>query len=962
MTSTFRTRDFIAIIILVCLTSMAYYPNSYDESDLSASIRFAFFLPHHQDRRINPTNTNPNRTTTSLPVLVSMFDIDGDDISEAFALWRNNHNNDNNNNNVYEGSKEEWSLHILDLSRISLSTGTHRRHHPSTDSSSSRTTSSTPFQPLPLFNTTVVGTVANPHAKMSKYYTEERMKDGYIRFYPVATSTGHIVFPHSSTSTANHETVGDTATQPEEEPTHYYYCGIDWHDASEKCQTPCPSGSGCPEGQRCFAECRSCPSNTAAIKDRPDQPPPNQNVEYHTTVAGGWPSICTVWSQGRITMHTITAEKEIDPTTSTTTTTTSTTTSSTSSDTHPKPPSSKLQLRQLWNVSILVPDGSESYYRDNGTQPMLELEEVAITFVDPISAGIVFPLSSSHGDKSPNTNHGIVLVTGTVTAYYYQAVEHRIPDYDYYIQLRDMDATFVIAYDAYTGRRIWHTTSSYEMEHLLFYPESRPSQPRKPNTDPDAATTVPMLLPRHGQISSILRRRSGMVSIHQRQRIMEESSYQEYEALKRRGATSHINCLKEYRRSIFTTIGTLPHQYDGTNDYSAKVIVTHFDHQGVTTTAPTTKHKHPKSPRHSKSGRSKKSKNRFTNHVEFGRPNVVVVHNYEGIHVHALRNGRSLCHISLSDSIVYDDIDHDGIIDSVQLSNMGEWNNMPRVETEVDDDGVLAQNKLYESLQEQLVQQHMNGSLHDNDDKGDNTNMMNDMGNRMEFVPCYRLSVVSGLAAVEPTHVKTISCQRSDFSRIDHAPILLIDTPMVVSNHHHHPDQKIRYYKDVIVALNNGMVGRMHGKFGDWVWENEIHDSENVHTKMPHPTWNDSSMVALQQLYVHHDQSTDSPILLAGQDSIAILSSRSGRVVASVALPQRSTIQRPYIFDMNGDGTSDIVVVTNDAIWGYTILVRTTNGMSTWYRLLVGFIMLGLMLAYLRNRFGPHPGKRSTDL
>ena len=97
-------------------------------------------------------------------------------------------------------------------------------------------------------------------------------------------------------------------------------------------------------------------------------------------------------------------------------------------------------------------------------------------------------------------------------------------------------------------------------------------------------------------------------------------------------------------------------------------------------------------------------------------------------------------------------------------------------------------------------------------------------------------------------------------------------------------------------------------------------------------------------------------------DKIAIVSSMSGRVVAIMPLSQLSKIQRPYLFDMNGDGTSDIVVVTNDAIWGYTVFIRTTNGSSTSYRLLVGFTVLGLMLAYLRNRVGPRPGKRSTDL
>ena len=69
---------------------------------------------------------------------------------------------------------------------------------------------------------------------------------------------------------------------------------------------------------------------------------------------------------------------------------------------------------------------------------------------------------------------------------------------------------------------------------------------------------------------------------------------------------------------------------------------------------------------------------------------------------------------------------------------------------------------------------------------------------------------------------------------------------------------------------------------------------------------------------------------------------------------------RPQLVDFDGDGTVDLIVTTKDGFWGYKIVV--TTGATVFFRIVVGLLIMGLMLAILRNRFGPHPGKRSTDL
>jgi hypothetical protein len=44
----------------------------------------------------------------------------------------------------------------------------------------------------------------------------------------------------------------------------------------------------------------------------------------------------------------------------------------------------------------------------------------------------------------------------------------------------------------------------------------------------------------------------------------------------------------------------------------------------------------------------------------------------------------------------------------------------------------------------------------------------------------------------------------------------------------------------------------------------------------------------------------------------------------------------------------------------FVVVVVWTRA-SIVFRIMTGLLLMGMMLAVLRNRFGPHPGKRSTD-
>lgn len=195
-------------------------------------------------------------------------------------------------------------------------------------------------------------------------------------------------------------------------------------------------------------------------------------------------------------------------------------------------------------------------------------------------------------------------------------------------------------------------------------------------------------------------------------------------------------------------------------------------------------------------------------------------------------------------------------------------------------------------------------------------------------------------------------------SAAEHNPTLALDSisPLVVESLVGRRDTR-----DIVIALNNGSVQRLSGRRGRREWmltggsTDKNRGSPNSNSKRIYhygndfPTWEQGSNhqnAILTRVYSDKIPSPIRPLLLIGENSMSIISVKTGELLTTVQFPQTS-IQRPIFTDMTGDGTIDVMTISIDAIWGYQIhAIRHTRAIS---RIFVGVLFMGLMLAYLRN-------------
>jgi hypothetical protein len=307
-----------------------------------------------------------------------------------------------------------------------------------------------------------------------------------------------------------------------------------------------------------------------------------------------------------------------------------------------------------------------------------------------------------------------------------------------------------------------------------------------------------------------------------------------------------------------------------------------------------------------------------------GKPNALVFQTRGGIQIRSLKNGKALCHLSLLEETLYSDFNNDGTLDQVQVLLQSKKNR--------------PNDKFIWSLVGRLHKEH-----DDLKEKGASKQLL------MESKPdlCHALAL-SGIPAKEEIFSAPICGTAHE--RAGLKPVAALDTvnPLVVESLNGR-----RNTRDIIVALNSGMIHRLHGTSGRREWALSGRHHENF------PTWEEGSShnALLTRIQSSQVAPPIRPILLAGENSLAVLSVKTGGILASAVFPQISTT-RPLLADVSGDGSTDVMILTDDGVWGFQIAVYP--GSPVLLRIMVGLLLMGLMLAVVRNRHG-REDKRSTD-
>jgi outer membrane protein assembly factor BamB len=454
----------------------------------------------------------------------------------------------------------------------------------------------------------------------------------------------------------------------------------------------------------------------------------------------------------------------------------------------------------------------------------------------------------------------------------------------------DNRQTVLYALDALTGTKIWDTA-----------PQKQDLLPDSSNT---TANMTDPLFPITRGTSSAARRRSNIVNWRQ----------------SGSNADNNLpNCLLAFRHDLLSPNVALPFAYWGNAD--ARSMLMHLDRNNA---HPHHHHRLAKKheqqkvkEKHNNKQPTKKRSSKKHHKPVYGRPNTIVTHSQDGIHVRSLKNGRALCHLSLLDKVLYADLNRDGSLDSVHVIT----DHIQDV-SQHDNEWISGLARQIESEEERKT--HRPRRLI-------RTNRL-----------CHVLGL-SGTPAKEEMFAANL-CGGGAFAkeRGDHVTLALEPAPPLVVDE-----------TDVVVALNNGMVRRYHAPTGRNQW------SRNLEATPDFPRWLANSTAAyLTSLDVA--SAAPRPILMSGANSMMLLSPGRGKVMAHALFPQ-SAIARPYLADVSGDGTADVMIQSADAIFGYQVVVHA--GTSILFRVLVGLLLMGMALALLRNRFASRNGadKRSTD-
>ncbi|KAL9184470.1 hypothetical protein ACHAXT_002556 [Thalassiosira profunda] len=975
-----RKRDAIAIFTCLFLLRLAFNPSNtaasnglidFSDSSIGASMELAFYAPFQS----HPPGYKGKNARTARPV---PLDVDGDGVVEAVVVpvfmkrgevaqereleveeakkrkksfAQRKALESKTEDSAMEGWADEgsWGLRVLNLKPL------HRRETEDGEGISL----AGPFAPRTLFLSPLVPYATKPsdassgdeHAEMNQRGTSP---DTYpIKLLPLQIPIQHVRLGEEEKSRQRHkkETSGaggygkksdipakDDPLHSNYDRTRHYFCGKDWHHAAASCHKHCPGGlsTECGEGETCYAD-TPCdvhiePGDSSASADAA-APGDEFETKMALTKLGTLPGFATVWSDGSVSMHVVTAD--IAP--------------AVGSDGHrtkrakQKAKKPELELRQLWRVFPLqsTSDGPSN----------VDFEELGIAFESGAIYGGASPSSPDTKEGKRYGDNGAIILGGR-----------------YYSENQPLKVSFH-ALDAMTGTSLWDLKGNKDSDD-----KSKSNEP-----------PIPII-----HTTSSARRRSHLPTTD----MLDPDLDNENAFIEGDDIMTSEECMSHFRASVLDDeSGALPHEFWDDGEFGS-INVGRFDRgkrAGGKRKSLGKKGRHILNKKKggpggtakgagtagsggnigqggrsvggkggsghdrrggAKGGRSSwqsdllsravprrliKQQRYKSRHPHMGKPNVVLFHGREGLAVLSLKNGRPVCHISLMDHSLYADMDGDGVVDIVQV--------VTSPETFQKSNGV-------QSLIQRVAKEASEWRSQPDSP-----------------VICHAL-VTSGLPPREEVFTAPL-CVGGPVNpgRPQHlsaaAPLLL--------------EGSLGFGNDVVFAMNSGVVVRYDFN-GREVWRKRGGLKDGT------PTWDSggrsapssasaflgriqfgsvreshTSVSASSHRNQHRPGSPVRPILLSGEDGAALISPANGKVLSAVTYPQR-VASHPLLADLTGDGTDDLLVVSDDGIWGYRVVVET--GRSGGFTIVVVTLLIGVALAALVHKTSHQPGqtpKRSTD-
>ncbi|KAK1272806.1 hypothetical protein QJS04_geneDACA022272 [Acorus gramineus] len=307
----------------------------------------------------------------------------------------------------------------------------------------------------------------------------------------------------------------------------------------------------------------------------------------------------------------------------------------------------------------------------------------------------------------------------------------------------------------------------------------------------------------------------------------------------------------------------------------------------------------------------------ITNHTQlWWVPNVVVVHQKEGIEAVHLASGRIVCKLHLPEGGLHADINGDGVLDHVQVV-------------------------------------------------GGNGERTVISGSMEVLRPCWAVAT-SGVPIREQLFNASI-CHHSHFNifprgdfarsydRTDSVGSLEVATPILVHWDESHANRK-ESHGEVVFLTSRGEVTSyspgLHSQDAIWRWQLL---TGATWSNLPSPSgMMEDRVVPTLEAFSLHIRDTRKVILAAG-DQEAVVLSPGGSQLASIDLPGGPT-HALILADFSNDGLTDIIVVTSNGVYGF---VQSRHPGALFFSSLVGclIVLMGVIfVSQYMNSFSK--GKR----